>query len=233
MLHQLRHAEVAWGFFGLTIGIQFAVDMAGGVDALAGWYETLGLSRAGILAGRIWQLLSYGLLHGAWWHAGLNAVFVLLIGSRIEFIAGRSVLIGVTLAGILGGGIAHLLIGSGLLVGLSGGCISLLLCLTTLSPESRMFPLPVSGRSLGLGILVAEFGLALIDPGLGLPGLSAVGTAAVAHGMGSWFEMGHACHFGGGLAGWIYGRWILRPRVTLERLRRDRARREGREIGGS
>jgi membrane associated rhomboid family serine protease len=226
MLRQLRHSPVSWGLCGLTIGIQLAVDLAGGMDALARWYETLGLSRSGFLSGKVWQLLTYGLLHGAWWHAGLNAVFVLLIGSRIEFITGRAVLLGVTLAGILGGGIAHLLVGSGLLVGLSGGCISLLLCLTTLSPESRMFPLPVSGRNLGLGILMAELGLALIDPGLGLPGFSAVGELAAAHGMASWFEMGHACHFGGGLAGWVYGRWILRPRVTLERLRRDRARRE-------
>jgi membrane associated rhomboid family serine protease len=37
--------------------------------------------------------------------------------------------------------------------------------------------------------------------------------------------MGHACHFGGALAGWLYGRWMLRQRVTLEKLRRDRARR--------
>jgi membrane associated rhomboid family serine protease len=225
-LRQLRHAPAAWMLFGIVIGIQIAVDVAGGVDAVAGWYECLGLSRSGVLSGKVWQLLSYGLMHGAWWHAGLNAGFVLLIGSRIEFIAGRSTLIGVTLAGILGGGIAHLGIGSGLLVGLSGGCIALLLCLTTLSPQSRMFPLPISGRSLGLGILLAELTLALIDPGLGLPGFSAIGEAAAAHGMGSWFQMGHACHFGGGLAGWICGRWILRPRVTLERLRRERARRE-------
>jgi membrane associated rhomboid family serine protease len=49
------------------------------------------------------------------------------------------------------------------------------------------------------------------------------------HGMGAVFAMGHACHFGGGLAGWLYGRWLLRPRVTLERLRRDRKRREASE----
>jgi membrane associated rhomboid family serine protease len=225
-LAQLRHSPVSWMLFGTAVGIQILVDAAGGVDVQARWYEILGLSRSGFLSGRVWQLLTHGLLHGAWWHAGLNAVFVLLIGSRIEFIAGRSMLIGVTLAGVLGGGIAHLMIGSGLLVGLSGGCIALLLCLTTLSPQSRMFPLPVSGRSLGLGILLAELMLALIDPGLGLPGFSSIGEAAAAHGMASWFQLGHACHFGGGLAGWLCGRWMLRPRVTLERLRRERARRE-------
>jgi hypothetical protein len=41
--------------------------------------------------------------------------------------------------------------------------------------------------------------------------------------------MGHACHFGGGMAGWLFGRWLLRPRISLERLRRDRERREAKE----
>ena len=59
-----------------------------------------------------------------------------------------------------------------LLVGLSGGCMGLLLLLTTLSPQSRMMPLPVSGKSLGLGILMAELVLALADPALGVPGFS-------------------------------------------------------------
>jgi membrane associated rhomboid family serine protease len=49
--------------------------------------------------------------------------------------------------------------------------------------------------------------------------------------MGHWFRIGHACHFGGGLAGWIYGRWLLRPRVSLKQLERSRARRETRDTG--
>jgi membrane associated rhomboid family serine protease len=49
------------------------------------------------------------------------------------------------------------------------------------------------------------------------------------HGMGTWFDLGHACHFGGGVAGWLYGRWLLRPRVSLERLRRDRERHEAKD----
>jgi membrane associated rhomboid family serine protease len=112
------------------------------------------------------------------------------------------------------------------LVGLSGGCLALLLLAVTLSPQSRMFPLPVSGKSLGLGIMLAAFGLALIDPALGLPGAAAAGCWLTAHGMGAWFQVGHACHLGGGLAGWLYGCWLLRTRVTLNQLRRDRARRE-------
>jgi membrane associated rhomboid family serine protease len=117
--------------------------------------------------------------------------------------------------------------GDGLLVGCSGGCMALLLLLATLSPQSRMLPLPVSARSLGLGVMAAALVLALALPKLGVPGLSTIGRTLAAHGMAGWFEIGHACHFGGGLAGWLIGRWILRPRVSLARLRRERARREG------
>jgi membrane associated rhomboid family serine protease len=225
-LGQLRNSPVSWSWFGLVIGIHFLVESRGGTDFVSSWYENLGLSRDGFLSGRIWQVFSYGLLHGSWLHAGLNALFVLLIGSRIEYVAGGAVMIRVMLAGVLGGAAGHLVLGSGLLVGLSGGCLALLLLLTTLSPQSKMFPLPVSGRSLGLGILLAELILALIDPALGLPGFSLLGRNLAEHGMDSWFRMGHACHFGGGIAGWAFGRWMLRPRITLDRLRRDRARRE-------
>jgi len=195
---------------------------------------TFGLSREGVLSGKIWQIFTYGFLHGGWWHAGLNALFVLLVGSRIEHMAGRAVLVKAVMLGVLGGGIGHLMLAPGgehapLLVGLSGGCIGLLLLLTTLSPQSRMMPLPVSGKSLGLGILFAELFLALVDPGLRLPGFEIFGKFLVSHGMGSWFELGHACHFGGGIGGWLLGRWLLRPRITLERLRRDRERREASE----
>lgn len=225
-LGQLRHSPVSWLIAGVVLGIHMLVESRGGVDFNATWFEDLGLSREGIFEGKIWQVLTYGFLHGAWWHVGLNALFMLLIGSRIEHIAGRPMLIAVTFAGILGGGILHVVMGSGLLVGMSGACMALLLLLTTLSPQSRMFPLPVSGRSLGAGVLLAELMLALVDPSLGLPGFSPVGNWLVTNGMGSWFQMGHACHFGGGLAGWFCGRWLLRPRITLDRLRRERSRRE-------
>lgn len=214
------------GWCGIVLAIQAWVATAGGAGSLNSVFEILGLSRDGFLSGKIWQILSYGFLHGAWWHAGLNVLWVLVIGSRIEWITGWLTMTRVTLAGVLGGGVCHLLLGSGLLVGLSGGCVAQLLLLTTLSPQSRMFPLPVSGKSLGTGILLAALMLALMDPALGLPGFSVAGRMLADHGTGAWFRMGHACHFGGGLAGWLYGRWLLRSRVTLDHLRRDRARRE-------
>ncbi|MEO5713208.1 MAG: rhomboid family intramembrane serine protease [Luteolibacter sp.] len=226
-------SPASWSVAGIILVIHLCVTLAGGPLRQPAWsfYETMGLTREGVLSGRIWQICTYGLLHGSWWHVSLNALFVLLVGSRIEYMAGRGAMLRTVLLGVLGGGAGHLLLAAGghrapLLVGFSGGCVALLLLLTTLSPQSRMMPLPVSGKSLGLGILAAELLLALANPALDLPGFSNAGNWLVGHGLASWFDMGHACHFGGGVAGWLYGRWLLRPRITLKRLRADRKRRE-------
>lgn len=224
----ILHAPASWAWVSVTIAIQLIVEISGGTATLGWWFENFGLSQEGFLAGKFWQLLSYGMLHGGWWHASLNALLMLLVGSRIEHVSGPAVMVKCTVFGILGGGLCHLLLGTGLLVGLSGGCFAILLLLTTLSPQSRMFPLPLSGRSLGGGLVLAALLLALINPDAEVPGFASVGRLLKDHGTGYWFKMGHACHFGGGVAGWLYGRWILRPRITLARLRNDRAKRESR-----
>ncbi len=232
-LRQIGSAPASWSWIGVILGIQTLVTALGGQNKQPVWlwFVTLGLTHRGFLSGKLWQIFTYGFLHGGWWHAGLNALFILLVGSRIEHMAGRAVMVKATIAGVLGGGIGHLMLSPAgpnapLLVGLSGGCMGLLLLLTTLSPQSRMMPLPVSGRSLGLGLLAAALILALMEPAMRVPAFSGIGKWLVAHRMGYWFQMGHACHFGGGVAGWLYGRWILRPRVTIESLQRDRERRE-------
>lgn len=227
-LRQILHARASWACLVLVMGVQLCVTLLGGTGGTEWWFENFGLSRVGFLSGKPWQLFSYGLFHGGWWHVGMNGLLLLVIGARIEHVAGWAVMLRATAAGMISGGLFHVLIGHGLLVGLSGGCLALLLMLTTLSPQSRMMPLPLSAKNLGLGILLAALILALINPALDLPGLSMAGRALEGLGLGSWFQIGHACHLGGALAGWIYGRWILRPRVSLETLRRDRAKREAR-----
>lgn len=225
-LRQIGRSPVSWAWVLVILGIQVFVSLRGGHESLGGLYENLGLSRDGILAGRVWQILTYGFLHGGWWHAGFNALFFLVIGARIEFIVGGGVLSRATLVGIAAGGAVHVLLGSGLLVGISGACMSMLLMMTTLSPESRIFPFSISAGSLGMGVLIAALIFTLIHPELGLPGAARLGGMLREQGLGGLFRMGHACHLGGGVAGWLYGRWILRPRVTLAELRRERMRRE-------
>ncbi len=237
-LRQLAASPASWAVVFVILGIQAVITAAGGASNpwVGHGFNLFGLNRSGVCEGKAWQIFTYGLLHGSWQHAGLNSLFVLLVGSRVEHMVGRLAMLKAVAAGILSGGVMHLVFaagggGSALLVGLSGGCISLLLLLTTLSPQSRMMPLPISGRSLGMGILLAELILAVVDPVLGIPRLSAVGKWMSGAGLGSWFQFGHACHFGGGMAGWAFGRWILRPRITLKSLRADRERREAGRIG--
>ncbi len=209
----------------------FSLELLGAPERINPVYQTFGLQWDTFKSGRFWQLLTYGWLHGGLFHLGVNVIGILMIGSRVEHILGSRDFLRVCLLGILGGGVAHLFVAQSgadapILVGFSAAIMALLLLMTTLSPESRMWPLPISGRALGFGLLSAEGILALIDPALGLPLLSQAGIWIVENGGSQWFEIAHGCHFGGGLAGWIYGRWILRQRITLKSLRRARERRE-------
>lgn len=221
----------SWAFILLIVIFQGLVWLGGGPDELPWIYQNFGLSREGVLSGKIWQLMTYGLLHGSFAHVGFNAFCVLAMGGRIEHMLGPRVMWKTLAFGIGSGGLAQLAISPGgeggpILVGASGGCMALFLLVTTLSPDSRTWPLRVSARNLAAGVMTAEFLMILIDPALGLPGFSKVGDFLTLQGLGSWFVIGHACHFGAGLAGFLFGRHLLRPRITAERLRRDRERRE-------
>ena len=230
---QVVRSPACWGFVVLTGMIHCCVERMGGPGQMpmSALYLKFGLSREGFLEGNVWSLLTYGLLHGSWWHWAMNALFVVFVGSRIEHVAGAAVMATAVLLGVIGGGICHLLLAPGngsahVLVGLSGGCLALLLLITTLSPESRMMPLPISGRSLGLGLIFASLLLTFANVALGKHEFSEWGKFLIRHGLGDLLKMGHACHLGGALAGWLYGRWLLRPRITLKRLRAERSRRE-------
>lgn len=200
------------------------------VEAGAGnevaWYQRFGLSREGMSESSYWQIFSHGWLHASWGHLLVNAVLIWLLATRMELMMGWRVLIGVISSGIVAGGMVHLLLGHGLLVGISGGVMALLLCLASLAPDARVLPLGISARNLGRGVLVGEFLLAMVDPALGLPVVSRIGEMLVDQGFASVFRLGHACHFGGGLAGLLIARRWRGPRLTREILRLEREKRE-------
>lgn len=221
----LLQSPMTWGICLLLAAVQLWVIAQ--AEQNADFYPRWGLSREGIRLMHLWQWISHAVVHGSWLHWGMNSLLLLALGSRMETMLGRTLLLRFLLAGIPAGGLLHLFASAKVLVGISGGVFALLLGLTTLSPESRFWvPFRVSGKNLGRGVMVASLMLALLDPELGLPGLSAVGDKWVGLGFESWFRVSHACHFGGALAGWLVASHLLRPRVSLERLRRERARRE-------
>lgn len=220
-------ARVTLLVVGLLLLIQLAIESAGGFQANRELFGKFGLSRQGISSGAFWQPFTYALIHGNWVHLMINAFGLLAIGPRIERIGGGRLLLFLLVSGWLMAGLFQLLLSGGgalvPLVGISGGVTAVLLWLTGVSPGSRMWPLPVSGKNLGIGVMLASGLLALMNPNLGIPVLSAWGVA-----LGKYADGGvsHACHFGGGLLGWALARWALRPRVTLAKLQKERARRE-------
>ncbi|NNC88690.1 MAG: rhomboid family intramembrane serine protease [Akkermansiaceae bacterium] len=186
------------------------------------------VSREALLEGRVWTVATHVLLHGGWLHFLLNGLIIYMVGGRVYHILGPRSFAAICGWGVLGGTLLHVGAHPNMpLVGASAAGMALLLALTGLSPESRMWPLPVSGRNLGRGLLLASLLLGLMDPALGIPGFRALGAFAGKYGMGSLFEIGHLYHFGGGLAGWFYVKRLMRRPVTLEELRAKRARREG------
>jgi len=224
-------ARTTWCLAVLLVGIHLTVVLSGGPDEVSSWYLTLGLSRERLFQGELWQLVTHGLLHGDWLHLGLNVFALLAVGARLEKVGGRTLLFRVVFAGLLGGGLAHVLLSGSetqCLVGISGVVFAAILCLTGISPESRMWPLPLSGRSFGLGVLLTSGILASLNPRLGLGDWSEWGRHLNDLGGGWVFTTSHACHLGGAMAGVLCARWVLRPRVSLARLQADRRRREGR-----
>jgi membrane associated rhomboid family serine protease len=175
-----------------------------------------GLLWEGWNPGLIWRGVTYAFVHGNGVHLALNLTGLLIIGPKVERIGGGATLLRVFFAGALIGGAAHLVLAppgqQGIpLVGASGGIMALLLWLTTTSPDAQTWPIRVSGRSLGLGVIVAE--ACLLTVAWGFP-------------HASFQPVAHACHLGGALVGWGMARRLLRPSPTLEDLRKERARRE-------
>ncbi len=210
----IRSARFSLILAGVILAIEAAFTAIGGSEAIPEVYQALGLSRDGILKGWVWQIASYALIHGVWWHALLNVVILISTGARVERIDGWKTAARVFLIGVLAGGVAFLLLPlpepGMVLVGASGGIFALVLWLTTISPKSRVLLLPLSAKNVGLGFLIASGILAFAMPWM------PPGNLPIAH----------SCHFGGALAGWLIARRSMRSPVTLADLQKARTRRE-------
>ena len=203
----------------LLITVHLLLLGAGGPSEAPWYYQNFGLSWGEFSHGKIWQLITHGLLHGDWFHLSINVLVLWLVGWRVVEILGTWKCFQIILCGALAGGMLHLFTGilmlrtgyiESYLVGISGACLALLLTLTTLMPYSRLWLLPVSGKNLGLGIMMAELLLWLMHPGLGLPVFCRLGEQLIRWGGPGIFQISHACHLGGALAGW----WIARKLLT-------------------
>lgn len=193
----------------------------------------LGLAKPDFLSGNFWQPLTYSLIHMDWPHLIFNAAAILLLGSKIEYITGKKTIRIVALAAALAGGFLFLALSRNIdpenpqrLVGSSAVCYAFLVTLTTLSPDSRFIPLFISGRSLGIGVILANLILTLLNPDLPTGALSRLGLRLSEYLSPDIFRISHACHLGGSLVGFLAGKFLLRSRVTIESLRKAREKRE-------
>ncbi|MEM9079531.1 MAG: rhomboid family intramembrane serine protease [Verrucomicrobiota bacterium] len=189
-------------------------------------YSVFGLTRDGLLNHRnIWQLFTHPLFHGGWIHLLTNIAFIYYFGGRLQHIFGEKEVWRVAIISLLLGSTFHLTLhpSSGPLVGASGIGFGFFFALTTVSPESRLFPFGLRAVNVRNGVALSALLLLLLNPSLGIPGLSSIGTLISKSGGAALFQMGHAYHLGGGIAGWLAVRKYLRKPITLAQLQQQRA----------
>lgn len=196
-----------------TLGV-FLVQLALLTTTGTSLSAAFGLSTGGVLRGQLWRFVTYILLHGGIWHIFLNMLMLVVFGREIEGILGARRFTYLYLGcGILAG-LGWVIISgraSTYCIGASGAVFGILGTFAALFPQRRItlllfFVLPVtmSARTMAIGMgVISLFSL-----------------------MGGDGNIAHAAHLAGGVAGYIYGRRLLRPRAR-------RGFRTGRSMAGN
>lgn len=140
----------------------------------------------------IWQLVSYGFLHGGWAHLFFNMFALYMFGSEIERVLGARRYLIYYFASVVGAAVMHLIVTGmmgGLLlptVGASGGVFGLLLAFGMFFPQRRILllipPIPMKAW-----LFVTLYGL--IELAMGV--------------FGTGQGVAHFAHLGGMLAGFL------------------------------
>ncbi|QTN33339.1 rhomboid family intramembrane serine protease [Akkermansiaceae bacterium] len=239
-LRQMRNAQATWTLVRMLVLVQAVPVVWDLLDPMAGKLSLaqhhLGLTARDFLSGSFWQPISHALIHGNWPHLLANAACLILLGPKLEHIVPKRTFWLLALSSALAGAVFFMLLTPALpgadapiLVGASSICFGFLVLLTTLSPESRFLPLFLSGKSIGLGVILTNLILALLHPDLSTGPLAGWGRQLSEGHLAGLFQISHACHFGGSLAGYLCGKYLLRPRVSLASLKRAREKQEASE----
>lgn len=175
--------------------------------------STFGLSRPFLARGFFWQPVSYLFLHGSLLHLALNVLVIVLLGAGLEADLGtRRFWALFLLSGLLGGLGWLVLAGSGFAVciGASGGVFGLIGAYAGLFPRRNItlllfFVIPITLQAWVLALVL---------------GLSTLFDMM----LGAHAETAYAAHLAGGIAGYLYGRMLSRPRKRFRPFRANRQR---------
>ena len=141
----------------------------------------------------VWQLLTYGFMHGDWTHLFFNMFALYMFGGDVERLLGAQRFLQYYLVCVIGAAVAQLVVMSGIstpplpTVGASGGVFGLLLAFGMAFPRRRIMlifpPIPMPAW-----LFVTLYGL--LELYLGVTG-SQVGVAHFAHlgGMAAGYAM--------------------------------------------
>ncbi len=193
---------------GAAFAAQFFAELVFGAGPFI--YTWIALSSEGLL-GRfaLWQVATYGLLHGGLMHLLFNMLGLYMFGGDVEGVLGSKGFARYIVICVAGGGVVYaltaLLTGSPApVVGASAGVIGVIVAFAVFFPHRPvfLFPLPFPVKARTLAIVFALFDLyGALQANAGLGGTLHRGGMATAF----------TAHLGGAAIGFLYLMFIVRP----------------------
>ena len=191
-----------------TLGILIATAAVFLLQTLAGMAglelpldHYFGLSLSGLAHGRLWQPLTYLLLHGGLWHFFVNMLALFFFGPEVERAIGTRRFLAAYLLCGLAAGLGWILISAlpqqyaGPCIGASGAVFGVMGIFGALFPNRVVtlllffvIPITMTARTLVITLMA----VALLSLGWEQGGIA------------------HAAHLAGGFAGYLYGRRLAR-----------------------
>lgn len=163
----------------IALAVIFAWQCIDGVYLRSGWQSWLALDPTEVLHGKIWQLITFQLLHGGPLHLFFNLLAIWFFGRVVESIHGPKRMLQMFFLCGVAGGLLQVLVSfiikgwGGSVVGASAGTMGFLAAFCLLEPNGTvlLYFVPVRARyvlyfSLGLSLF---FTLVPADPGVAHP----------------------------------------------------------------
>ncbi|MDA0578374.1 MAG: rhomboid family intramembrane serine protease [Verrucomicrobia bacterium] len=186
--------------------VMFVVQHLAGFRTNDAVTDLLALSAYGVLTeGRVWQLLTYQLLHANVWHILLNMVMLFSFGRELERRLGTRRFVQLyAWSGVLGG-IGWLVLseaGGARCIGASGAVLGVAAAFAALETGRRLsfviFPIPWPITMTARNWVLAYGGVTVL--------LLIWSQSSVAEGLHMQGNIAHAAHLLGGVTGYLYGR---------------------------